>query len=164
MTESIFIALIVLGVIVVCFVISYIDNIRRIYKIKRRLEYNYGRWREVDYSDAVLSVIGEYTAAKDSMIDDITWNDLDMDALFMSIDHTWSFAGEDYLYYLLHVPKVMPEEWEEQEEMITYYQEHEKERIEMQMEFARIGKNHASSVYSYIMDCIRFNTKVPPVH
>lgn len=164
MTESIFIALVVLGVIAVCFVISYIDNMRRIYKIKRRLEYNYGRWREVDYSDAVLSVIGEYTAAKDSMIDDITWNDLDMDALFMSIDHTWSFAGEDYLYYLLHVPKVMPEEWEEQEEMITYYQEHEKERIEMQMEFARIGKNHASSVYSYIMDCIRFNTKVPPVH
>ena len=47
MTESIFIALVVLGVIAVCFVISYIDNMRRIYKIKRRLEYNYGRWREI---------------------------------------------------------------------------------------------------------------------
>lgn len=164
MTESIFIALVVVGVLAACMVISYIDNLRRMYKIRKRLAYNYGRWREVDYSDAVLSVIGEYTESNESMIDDITWNDLDMDALFMSINHTWSFAGEDYLYYLLHVPKVTPEEWEEQEELIEFYQTHEKERIEMQMEFARIGKNHATSVYSYIMDCIRINTKVPPVH
>ena len=32
-------------------------------------------------------------AASSSFVDDITWNDLDMDAVFLRIDHTGSFIG-----------------------------------------------------------------------
>lgn len=164
MTEIKFVVGVAIIFILFFLLLSYIDKRRRLIKIRKRIRYNYGRWREVDYSDEVLSVIGEYADSKEKMIDDITWNDLDMDSLFMSINHTWSFAGEDYLYYLLHVPQIDPEEWKAQEEMIDYYQTHEKERTEMQLEFARVGKNHASSVYTYIMDSINLNTKVPPLH
>lgn len=164
MTETQFVAGLAAFFILLFIILSYLDKLRRLHKIRQRLQYNYGRFRELDYSDEVLSVIGEYSKSKEKMIDDITWNDLDMDSLFLSINHTWSFAGEDYLYYLLHVPKVDPDAWKEQEELIAYYQAHEKERTEMQLEFARIGKNHASSVYTYIMDSINLNTKVPPLH
>ena len=98
------------------------------------------------------------------MIDDITWNDLGLDSVFMKINHTWSFAGEDYLYYLMHIPAEGPVSCEEQEEMIRYYQTHEKERLEMQMEFARIGKNHNYSAYSYIMNSIDLSKTVPVQH
>ncbi len=37
-------------------------------------------------------------------LDDITWNDLDMDALYARIDCTLSAAGEEYLYALLRSP------------------------------------------------------------
>ena len=115
MTQIKFIAGLVVSFILFFIVLSYLDKMRRLYKIRKRLLYNYGRFRELDYSDEVLSVIGEYTRSKESMIDEITWNDLDLDSLFLTVNHTWSFAGEDYLYYLLHVPKIDSEKWKEQE-------------------------------------------------
>ncbi|WP_242831955.1 hypothetical protein [Butyrivibrio sp. VCD2006] len=41
--------------------------------------------------------IGEGTC-----IDDITWNDLDMDDVFFRINNTKSFIGEQVLYHRLH--------------------------------------------------------------
>ena len=161
MNENIFVALLIVGLLVIFGLISFFDQKRRLRKMKRRMLYYYGRDREIEYSDEVLSVIGAYTEAKDTMVDDITWNDLDLDSVFMKINHTWSFAGEDYLYYLMHIPAEGPVSCEEQEEMIRYYQTHEKERLEMQMEFARIGKNHNYSAYSYIMNSIHLSKTVP---
>ena len=37
-------------------------------------------------------------------IDDITWNDLDMDLIYHRMDSTQSAAGEEYLYALLRSP------------------------------------------------------------
>lgn len=98
------------------------------------------------------------------MIDDITWNDLNLDGVFQKLNHTWSFAGEDYLYYLLRVPTSEQMDWDKQERLIAWYQEHEKERSEMQMIFAGIGKYHGASIYEYIRSSIARNTSVPPIH
>lgn len=106
--------------------------------------------RETSYSDEVLSVIKAYSSKKETMIDDITWNDLNLDGVFQKLNHTWSFAGEDYLYYLLRVPTSEQMDWDKQERLIAWYQEHEKERSEMQMIFAGIGKYHGASIYEYI--------------
>ena len=35
-------------------------------------------------------------------VDDITWNDLDLDQLFERINYTQSTCGEEYLYYPAH--------------------------------------------------------------
>lgn len=35
-------------------------------------------------------------------IDEVTWDDLDMDEMFLRINHTESFVGEQTLYYRLH--------------------------------------------------------------
>jgi len=36
-------------------------------------------------------------------IDDITWEDLEMDKVFLRVNHTNSFVGEQYLYHRLHI-------------------------------------------------------------
>lgn len=137
---------------------------RRREKNRSRMKFYYGRWRDVYYSDEVLSIIKEYTQSKECLIDEITWNDLNMDDVFQKINHTWSFAGEDYLYYLMHVPVNSKKDWKDQEELIRYYQEHERERIELQMLFGKIGKYHGASIYSYISRSIEMNTHTPLVH
>ena len=36
------------------------------------------------------------------MVDEITWNDLEMDEVFLEVNHTKSFIGEQLLYHSLH--------------------------------------------------------------
>ncbi|MBR2187163.1 MAG: hypothetical protein IJ857_07470 [Lachnospiraceae bacterium] len=43
-------------------------------------------------------------------VDDITWNDLNMDALFRIIDNTCTQNGGEYLYDMLRRPLIAPEE------------------------------------------------------
>jgi len=43
-------------------------------------------------------------------VDDVTWNDLEMDRLFCRINHTNSFIGEQLLYHKLHVLKLDEED------------------------------------------------------
>lgn len=164
MEQRMFVAALIAGVIVLFLLFSFAEQKRRLWKLKQRMRYYYGKNRDIVLSDEVLSVIGAYSRTKETMIDEITWNDLDLDSVFMEINHTWSFAGEDYLYFLLHIPKEFPISEEEQEELITYYQSNEKERMDMQLEFAGIGKNHSSSVYVYILDSIRMNGAIPWLH
>ena len=150
--------------LIVFVVLSWGIQWRRREKNRSRMKFYYGRWRDVYYSDEVLSIIKEYTQSKECLIDEITWNDLNMDDVFQKINHTWSFAGEDYLYYLMHVPVNSKKDWKDQEELIRYYQEHERERIELQMLFGKIGKYHGASIYSYISRSIEMNTHTPLVH
>jgi len=39
---------------------------------------------------------------KGQLVDEITWNDLEMDQVFVRINHTNSFIGEQMLYHRLH--------------------------------------------------------------
>ena len=68
-----------------------------------------------DYSrDEYASLAGYFRLKGDKepgvTVDDITWNDLDMDALFRIIDNTCSQNGGEYLYDMLRRPLVSPEE------------------------------------------------------
>lgn len=163
--ENVIVFVSIVAIMLIAFVVlSWGMQWRRREKNRSRMKFYYGRWRDVYYSDEVLSIIKEYTQSKECLIDEITWNDLNMDDVFQRINHTWSFAGEDYLYYLMHVPVNSKKDWKDQEELVRYYQEHEKERIELQMLFAKIGKYHSASIYSYICRSIEMNTHTPLVH
>ena len=163
--ENVIVFVSIAAIMLIVFVaLSWGMQWRRREKNRSRMKFYYGRWRDVYYSDEVLSIIKEYTQSKECLIDEITWNDLNMDDVFQKINHTWSFAGEDYLYYLMHVPVNSKKDWKDQEELIRYYQEHERERIELQMLFAKIGKYHSASIYSYICRSIEMNTHTPLVH
>ena len=68
----------------------------------------------------------------ENSIDDITWNDLEMDQIFKKIDTTMSASGEEYLYYRLRTPITDPKELEQLENDINFFLDHEKSRVEIQ--------------------------------
>ena len=75
-------------------------------------------------------------------IDDITWDDLEMDRVFLRINHTNSFVGEQTLYHKLHVlDKGRNEVARELTELrLEYLEAHPKERLEMEMRLCSLGK------------------------
>lgn len=86
----------------------------------------------------------------DKHIDDITWNDLDMDQVFMQMNNTYSSAGEEYLYYMLRTPVFSKDILNERERLISYFQKHEEERSSLQMVFGQIGRSKGLSASDYI--------------
>lgn len=73
------------------------------------------------------------------IIDDITWNDLEMDEVFFRINQTKSFIGEQILYYRLHDVGA-EQHWERFEEQISYLTENEGVRSKLDKKLSSIGK------------------------
>ena len=72
-------------------------------------------------------------------IDDITWNDLEMDEVFFRINRTKSFIGEQMLYHRLHDVGT-ERDWEKFEEQIRYLTENEVLRSKMEKKLSAISK------------------------
>ena len=105
-------------------------------------------WDRV-YEDEELSGIpGFYEAhRRENQIDDITWDDLGMDQIFFQMNHTYSSAGQEYLYYALRTPALSKEEQaqlEGMEEKISWFSSHEKERGRSSGPFQQSGKKRES--------------------
>lgn len=73
-------------------------------------------------------------------VDEITWKELDMDAVFDRVNYTLSRAGEDYLYDALHRPAQNGKEARRWEKGAAYFASHGQERVRIQMVLAQIGK------------------------
>lgn len=83
-------------------------------------------------------------------IDDITWNDLNMDRLFQEMDYTFSSAGEEYLYALLRLPQFSEDSFAEWEKKVCYLQEHPQERASLQCVFWQMGRTGKYSLFDYL--------------
>ena len=87
---------------------------------------------------------------KKSDIDDITWNDLEMDQIFMLLNHTRTSAGEEYLYHLLRSPLYQEEELDKREQLIEEITKQEDKRYDLEMALCDIGKTDQISVYEFL--------------
>lgn len=120
----------------------------------KSLREDYGK-REVRFCDAAeLRNISHYYQYRNKEtkgnIDDITWNDLGMDHIFMKINHTWSQPGQEHLYDCLRRPLEEEDELLERERVIQYFMEHEEERVRLQVSFASMGRIQKLSLYDYL--------------
>lgn len=131
-----------------------IYNEKKNYKyLITRLKNQWGHKANNEYSSEKLKSIKRFFLSKqDDLldIDDITWNDLDMDDIFMIINNTQSSIGEEYLYALLRKPCFSNQELEERNRLINFFQENEEERIQVQVKLSDMGKLSRISVYEYI--------------
>ncbi len=84
------------------------------------------------------------------LLDETTWNDLNMDRVFETVNHTYSAAGEEYLYYLLHHIDQNEEELQHFENLVQYWEKHPDDRVFLQTNLWQLGYSGASSV----ADCI----------
>ncbi|MDO5541537.1 MAG: hypothetical protein Q4F83_15965 [Eubacteriales bacterium] len=75
-------------------------------------------------------------------LDDVTWNDLEMDRVFEKVNSTKSYVGEQVLYRRLHKTG-SKEELDQMESHIRYLKENEKERRQIESDLAKIGKRQS---------------------
>lgn len=89
--------------------------------LRRRLERDYGRVPDTHYFPEDMGNIRAYfdyrrSQGRDAfLLDETTWNDLDLDRLFRRINPRLSTSGEQYLYYLLRSPALDAETWRERQ-------------------------------------------------
>lgn len=124
-------------------------------KAERRLvlKDKWGQLPDTEYtSEKRESIKGFYHSRKDKQrdIDDITWNDLSMDEIYGYLNNTSSAPGEEYLYFLLRKPQYEEETLKERKRLIDYFSDHEKERIDLQLQLSRVGKLRNISLFEYI--------------
>ncbi len=138
------------GIVLLFILLIFWDNRKRKKLVKRKIKRIYGTVPDREYDAGDIEKISRYfrrkSQGKEFVIDDITWNDLDMDRIYMQINQTMSSPGEDYLYAMLRMPLFRKEEIRERDELIEFFQTHEKERIQLQLMLSEVGKTRLGSL------------------
>ena len=91
-----------------------------------------------------MKLIREYHEMREceSEVDAITWEDLEMDRIFLTVNHTNCFAGEQVLYDGLHRTDSLCDENEAEkyERQLESWMSHPKERLQVEEKLYEIGK------------------------
>lgn len=143
------------GLIAVFLVISAVigrrDRLRRDARERKKLAESFGKPGSKEYPDGRIEQIRGCIRRDHSpfSVDDITWNDLDMDLLYRSMDTTCSTAGEEALYLLLRSPRI-DGGTSCSEEGMQWFAANESERIEVQRILQSLGRSSKYSIYDYL--------------
>ncbi len=132
---------------------GYLDSKHSEKEFIKKLHKEYGAENNREYkADELNAHISMYFRKHEAghQIDDITWNDLNLDDVYRKINYSHSAAGDEYLYYKLRTPIQHVEELELFESHVRYFMEHEEERVAMQVQFARLGRMGKYSLYEYL--------------
>ena len=151
MDAFVFVGLILLAIVLIMGKEYY--NSRRFLERKLKQVYDgYGAPPDRVYADGELAHIGMYFKKheKEDQLDDITWNDLHMDAVFKRLNTCLSAAGDEYLYYRLRTPAAHVDELLRMESRIAFFMEHEKERHKLQEICYQLGRTGRHSIYEYL--------------
>lgn len=124
--------------------------------VKRRmrsyLKKIYGSVPEADYDLQRYEYIDFYLKHKThpgDIVDQITWNDFEMEDIFKLLNQTSTGIGEEYLYAALHEPQYDKKVLGRRDEWARWFDEHEDQRIEVQTALCRLGKMRNMGVYQY---------------
>ena len=119
--------------------------------LEKKCKEQYGRETDKKYKYENWNHIDAYFIRHrtDTAIDDITWNDLDMDKVLQKMDYTKSGIGEQALYHMLRSPLMNKEELMKREQRIAMMTD-EKLRLSLQLQFIRIGHSGKYSIWDYL--------------
>ncbi|MCR5526676.1 MAG: hypothetical protein K6F39_04750 [Lachnospiraceae bacterium] len=155
------------AIVIFLFAKNKTDEAARKKKLIHDLRENYGKDEIREYTPVEYELISHHfknkgAAEGEDIIDQITWDDLDMDNFFMSMNHTLSETGEEYLFDMLHRPVMDAEILKERGRVIEFFDQHEKERLLAQQAFAAMGhpKKYSLSDYLKQLDNLREENNV----
>ena len=141
------------AVLLALLVKSIYDERKYTTRLYQRMDREWGKVPTEEYSEDKYRSLQFYYNQQEKgegNIDSITWNDLDMDQIFMTMNNTGSAAGEEYLFALLHRLSFSAEELAERNRLMKHFTEHRQERQKLQEQFMRMGKERNISIYEYI--------------
>jgi DNA mismatch repair ATPase MutS len=155
-----------LGVLSIFPMISVISRAAHRLREKELLEELAGRWgQDAEREDDLQKLKHAYGVYRnqetdDDLLDDQTWRDLDMDAIFARIDQTLTLPGEIGLYEILKNPCVQQDTLNKRSALIHLFEENEEIRQAMQLELALTGKADPLSMVSFLWNDVPQNLKV----
>ena len=134
------------------------SSIKRKKAAENAIKKAWGKRAVYKGTDESFEYISHYAKGnpRESMIDDITWNDLGMDEVFKCINNTNSSVGQEYLYKMLREPVADAEKLHELDRLADEFTANEKAvynlvTLKIICIFVRIQKN---SVWNnYIIIC-----------
>lgn len=85
-------------------------------------------------------------------IDNITWDDLDMNLVFKRINSCLTSVGEEYLYDTLHQVQTEEGVLLKREQLISYLEDSPDDRLKLQMNLTKAGKYNYNGIASFIFD------------
>lgn len=149
------VGLLVLALVIVTVVVFLLNAYHAKQAEKRFMNSLYedcGRLAQKEYAPERFARIGSYFLRHSSplQLDDITWNDLGMDELFMRMNYTLSASGEEYLYYTLRTLRQEEEDLLHLEEVVRYFDSHPDERVKVQLQMNKLGYTGKFSLYDYL--------------
>ena len=151
--DDVFVIGVIVLFILIFVVIAVRENLRQKKYFLLKIRREWGCPPSGEWTQEELDSISHYTGRRSRgrfQIDDITWNDLDMDSVFLQMNGTVSSCGEDYLYSLLRLPEFDEEILKERDRLIEFFGTHVKEREQVQLMLRIIGKKKGYSVVDYI--------------
>ena len=133
----------VAGAIVSFFIIAVWSRYAGRKRVRDSIRKQYGK--KPDRKEMDFQLTGQYFVEAehkdtDGLVDDETWNDLDMPEVFQRLNATCSFAGEQYLYASLRILSQDKEKFSKYERRMAYLEENPEERADIQFELYKIGK------------------------
>jgi len=135
-------------------IFMYIDTTRKTkIRITNMLMNSWGKEPSKDLSYDEFENISHYFRngeADSNVVDDITWNDLDMDRIFMMINNTHSSVGQEYLYKILRKPEKDSKQLLERHRLAEFFRNNEKERMNVSRKYLRLGYARGISVTDYV--------------
>lgn len=157
MSQDILTIIIIIGVLAAIGIFGAVTKRNEKVMVRARIKKEWGRLSEREYDEKEYECISHYFRnqldhgkIEGPYIDDITWNDLDMDSVFCVMNQSLSSAGDEYLYYTLRTPKLNEEILNERERLISYFSKEQEERLKLQMCFQEIGRTKRISVSDYL--------------
>lgn len=87
---------------------------------------------------------------QDFWLDDITWNDLEMDQTFKRINYTWTAAGAENLYSMLRIPEFDGQVLAEREKLVCRLQDAPALREELAVRLGKIGNSGKYCLEDYL--------------
>ncbi len=163
--EYLIFAIALVLVLLVLMLKGYADYKRDEKQFIKRLYDEYGILPQKEYKAGQFENISHYFMKhrQGFYVDDITWNDLNMDEIFQEMNYTWSAAGEEYLYYLLRTPCMDKEELRQREKIIEYFRQKKEERVRFQFLFSKLGRCGKFSIYDYLdyLDNLEVGSNLP---
>jgi len=140
--------LIATGILIFMVLSSMEGRYRRRKKLRRFIKEQFGKKPDQVKND--YEKIGHYwdvyakSVPEDEKIDSVTWNDLEMDDVFLRINSCNSFVGEQVLYSYLHCLPKNNFDMEKVERKICFFSSNEKQREEIQLLLCGLRKDDHS--------------------
>lgn len=149
--------LIIVAVLVVFFAVNSVRYSReKEQQLMNKIKNSYGKRCEKDYKSGEFEKIRHYfeylveNGILEDYIDEITWNDVDMDRVFKQMNNTYSSVGEEYLYFMLRKGKNSKEELVEFDRLVKVFEKNETIREKVARIYADMGKTKSISIFDFI--------------